>query len=120
MLNFKRDTAKAIWKCFKWKRAKLSTCITKLYTKKCIDYILEKPISLLTAEQIAENFFINETEVINYGKQLRADYRVKKEAYDALLKTSCKKSLYNAVMMYYDIGHETLKIRKSIYDSVKP
>lgn len=60
------------------------------------------------------------TEVVNYGQQLRADYSTKKEAYEALLTTNCTPSLRSAVMMYYKIGHTTLKIRKNAYKSIIP
>lgn len=120
LLNFNHNTERAIWKSFKWKKAKLSHTITQLYTKRCIDYIFEQPICLSEAERIAENFFINLTEVVNYGQQLRADYSNKKEAYEALLTTNCTRSLRTAIMMYYKIGHTTFKIRKLVYQSIIP
>lgn len=110
-----------IWENFDWENAESSYCIAAQYAEDFIKNIPEELTDMKeAANQIAEKFFMNMTEVFNYGQQLRADYPIRKEAYEALCKSSCKKELYAAVLLYYTNGKENSKIRKAIYRTVKP
>lgn len=110
-----------IWENFDWENAESSYCIAAQYAEDFIKNIPEELTDMKeAANQIAEKFFMNMTEVFNYGQQLRADYPIRKEAYEALCKSSCKKELYAAVLLYYTNGKENSKIREAIYRTVKP
>lgn len=110
-----------IWENFDWENAESSYDIADQYAEDFIKNIPEELTGMKeVANQISEKFFMNMTEVVNYGQQLRADYPVRKEAYEALCKSSCKKELYTAVMLYYTNGKENSKIRKALYRTVKP
>lgn len=110
-----------IWENFDWENAESSYCIAAQYAEDFIKNIPEELTDMKeAANQIAEKFFMNMTEVFNYGQQLRADYPIRKEAYAALCKSSCKKELYAAVLLYYTNGKENSKIREAIYRTVKP
>lgn len=110
-----------IWENFDWENAESSYDIAEQYAEDFIKNIPEELTDMKeVANQISEKFFMNMTEVVNYGQQLRADYPVRKEAYEALCKSSCKKELYTAVMLYYTNGKENSKIRKALYRTVKP
>src|SRR5574344_1582502 len=110
-----------IWENFDWENAESSYSIAAQYAEDFIKNIPEELTDMKeAANQIAEKFFMNMTEVFNYGQQLRADYPIRKEAYEALCKSSCKKELYAAVLLYYTNGKENSKIRKAIYRTVKP
>lgn len=69
-------------------------------------------------EELLDKLFFCETEVVNYGQQLRADYQSRDEAYAALAETSCKKELYDAVMLYYAAGCITDDVCAAIGDSI--
>lgn len=110
-----------IWENFDWENAESSYSIAAQYAEDFIKNIPEELTDMKeAANQIAEKFFMNMTEVFNYGQQLRADYPIRKEAYEALCKSSCKKELYAAVLLYYTNGKENSKIREAIYRTVKP
>lgn len=110
-----------IWENFDWENAESSYSIAAQYAEDFIKNIPEELTDMKeAANQIAEKFFMNMTEVFNYGQQLRADYPIRKEAYEALCKSSCKKELYAAVLLYYTNGKESSKIREAIYRTVKP
>lgn len=110
-----------IWENFDWENAESSYDIAEQYAEDFIKNIPEELTGMKeVANQISEKFFMNMTEVVNYGQQLRADYPIRKEAYEALCKSSCKKELYTAVLLYYTNGKENSKIRKAIYRTVKP
>jgi hypothetical protein len=110
-----------IWESFDWENAESSCDIAAQYAEDFIKNIPEELTDLKeVATQISEKFFMNMTEVFNYGQQLRADYPIRKEAYEALCKSSCKKELYAAVLLYYTNGKENSKIREAIYRTVKP
>lgn len=110
-----------IWENFDWENAESSYDIADQYTEDFIKNIPEELTDMKeVANQISEKFFMNLTEVVNYGQQLRADYPVRKDAYEALCKSSCKKELYAAVMIYYTNGKENSKIREALYRTVKP
>lgn len=110
-----------IWENFDWENAESSYSIAAQYAEDFIKNIPEELTDLKeVATQISEKFFMNMTEVFNYGQQLRADYPIRKEAYEALCKSSCKKELYAAVLLYYTNGKENSKIREAIYRTVKP
>lgn len=110
-----------IWENFDWENAESSYDIAEQYAEDFIKNIPEELTDMKeVANQISEKFFMNMTEVVNYGQQLRADYPIRKEAYEALCKSSCKKELYTAVMLYYTNGKENSKIRKALYRTVKP
>ncbi len=110
-----------IWENFDWENAESSFDIADQYAEDFIKNIPEELTNMKeVANQISEKFFMNMTEVVNYGQQLRADYPIRKEAYEALCKSSCKKELYSAVMLYYTNGKENSKIREALYRTVKP
>lgn len=110
-----------IWENFDWENAESSYDIADQYTEDFIKNIPEELTDMKeVANEISEKFFMNLTEVVNYGQQLRADYPVRKDAYEALCKSSCKKELYAAVMIYYTNGKENSKIREALYRTVKP
>ncbi len=110
-----------IWENFDWENAESSYDIAAQYAEDFIKNIPEELTDLKeAANQISEKFFMNMTEVFNYGQQLRADYPIRKEAYEALCKSSCKKELRAAVLLYYTNGKENSKIRKALYRTVKP
>lgn len=110
-----------IWENFDWENAESSYDIADQYAEDFIKNIPEELTDMKeVANQISEKFFMNMTEVVNYGQQLRADYPIRKEAYAALCKSSCKKELYSAVMIYYTNGKENSKIREALYRTVKP
>lgn len=110
-----------IWENFDWENAESSYDIADQYTEDFIKNIPEELTDMKeVANQISEKFFMNMTEVVNFGQQLRADYPVRKDAYEALCKSSCKKELYAAVMIYYTNGKENSKIREALYRTVKP
>lgn len=110
-----------IWENFDWENAESSYDIAEQYAEDFIKNIPEELTDMKeVANQISEKFFMNMTEVVNYGQQLRADYPIRKEAYEALCKSSCKKELYTAVMLYYTNGKENSKIREALYRTVKP
>lgn len=109
-----------IWENFDWENAESSYDIADQYAEDFIKNIPEELTDMKeVANQISEKFFMNMTEVVNYGQQLRADYPIRKAAYEALCKSSCKKELYSAVMLYYTNGKENSKIRKALYRTVK-
>lgn len=110
-----------IWENFDWENAESSYDIADQYTEDFIKNIPEELTDMKEiANQISEKFFLNMTEVVNFGQQLRADYPIRKDAYEALCKSSCKKELYAAVMIYYTNGKENSKIREALYRTVKP
>ena len=110
-----------IWENFDWENAESSYDIADQYAEDFIKNIPEELTDMKeVANQISEKFFMNMTEVVNYGQQLRADYPIRKEAYEALCKSSCKKELFSAVMLYYTNGKENSKIREALYRTVKP
>lgn len=114
-------TPTLIWENFDWENAESLHDIADQYTEDFIKNIPEELTDMKeVVNQISEKFFMNMTEAVNYGQQLRADYPVRKDAYAALCKSGCKKELYTAVMIYYTNGQENSTIRAAIYKTVKP